>query len=207
MRSLFLAVLVLGLWVGEARALCSNDAPGPGAGQTCAALSQGYSWTGTWTGGVNTRTADTNAYTANDVIGTNTSAGGAVMTLTPTVAPFGTLGGEVLITSATLEIDDTAVISGETSYNLYIYSSAPGSNLADNAAFDIPSGDRAVLLGKISLGSPVDEGSTLYVQSDGINKQITVPAGDVLSAYLVTVGGYTPPSARPYKVRIKGGGL
>jgi hypothetical protein len=144
-----------------------------------------------------TRTADTSLYTANDVIG---SATGSTAALTfANIGPSG--GGEVMITSAILEIDASAIISGETSYELKLYSVTPPSALGDNAAWDLPSGDRASYLGKIALGTPADVGSTLLIETDGINKQITL-AGANLYAYLVTVGGYTPTSARVYKVTL-----
>jgi hypothetical protein len=145
-----------------------------------------------------TRTADTNAYTANDVVGAATGSTAAVtfLNIAPPSGP-----GDMLITSAELEIDASAIISGQTSYNLYLYSVTPPSALGDNAAFDIPSGDRASFLGKISLGTPVDEGSTLYVSTDGINKQIRAASRN-LYGYLVTVGGYTPASATVHKITL-----
>lgn len=144
-----------------------------------------------------TRTADTNAYAANDVLGAATGSTAAL-----TFANMGRSGENIMITSVSLEIDAAAVISGETSYNLYLYGVTPPSALGDNVAFDIPSGDRASFLGKISLGTPVDEGSTLYIETNAINKQVTL-AGTSLFGYLVTVGGYTPTSARVYVVKIK----
>ncbi len=176
---------------GDAAAVTPTN-PLPVALTAAAGLSDGYSASVTLT-----RTADTNAYAANDVLGAATGATAALQ-----FASMGPSGGKIIITSATLEIDATAVISGETSYNLYLYSVSPPSALGDNAAFDIPSGDRASLLGKISLGTPVDEGSTLYIQTDGINKQIAL-AGTDLFAYLVTVGGYTPTSARVHKINLQ----
>src|SRR4051812_4648606 len=138
-----------------------------------------------------TRTADSNAYTANDVIGSATGSTAAL-----TFANMGpSNGGEIMITSVAFERDVAALISGETSYVLHLYNVTPPSALGDNAAFDLPSGDRASYLGSISLGTPVDLGSTLYVATDGINKQVTVPSGGSLFGYLVTVGAYTPTSA------------
>lgn len=146
-----------------------------------------------------TRPNDTNALTANDVIGSSTSASGAVWSFS-SCGP--SAGGEIMLTSAELEIDASAIISGETSYNLYLYNVTVPSALGDNAAFDIPSGDRASFLGKVSLGTPVDEGSTLYVRTDTINAQFTAPSGGALFGYLVTVGGYTPTAQRVYKVTL-----
>lgn len=143
-----------------------------------------------------TRTADTNAYTANDVVGSATGSTAALQ--------FDGLGGEnesVMITTVSLEVDDTGVISGETSYRLYLYGSAPPSALGDNVAWDLPSGDRASFLGYIDLGTPVDLGSTLYVETLQVNKQVKL-AGTTLYGYLVTNGGYTPTSARGYKVKL-----
>lgn len=144
-----------------------------------------------------TRTADTNAYTANDVIG---AATGSTAALTfSKVAPQS--GGTVLVRSTTLEVDATGVISGETSYTLHLYSDAPPSALGDNVAWDLPSGDRGTYLGSLALGTPVDVGSSLYIAVDGINKEITLP-GENLYGYLVTVGAYTPTSARVYRIKI-----
>ena len=143
-----------------------------------------------------TRTADTNAYAANDVLGAATGSTAAL-----TFASMGPSAGAIMITSAELEIDKAAVISGETSYKLYLYNVTPPSALGDNAAFDIPSGDRASFLGRLELGTPVDEGSTLYVQTDGINKQIRL-SGTSLFAYLVTTGAYTPASATVHKITL-----
>jgi hypothetical protein len=128
-----------------------------------------------------TFTAAAAAYSANTVMG------GAQQF--PNLGPAG--GGEVIITSAHLEVDANTLQAGEANYNLYLYSVTPPSAIADQGAFDIPSGDRVAYLGKIALGIPVDEGSTLVVDADGINKQITVPSGGAVFGYLVTVAGFT----------------
>ena len=139
-----------------------------------------------------TRPANTTAYTAGDVVG----ATAAALTF-----PVGFSGGEVLITSAALEVDLSAVPSGMSSFTLQLYSVTPPSALADNAAWDLPSGDRASYLGSVSLGSPVDVGSTLYVEVNGINKQISAASGDIYG-YLVTAGGYTPSSGEVYAISL-----
>lgn len=189
--------LVLGFAV-DGMAACTVD--GSGGGQTCdvrvvTLVTQGHVSTGTWPSGATTRPNDTNAYAATDVIGPVTSAGGAVLTFA-NIGPAA--GGEVIITSASIEIDDSALVSTEGAYVLYLHNGAPASNLGDNGAFDIPSGDRTTLVhgGKIQLGIPVDEGSTLLNAVHGLNQQITVPAGGTLYGYLVTVAGYTPTAQR-----------
>lgn len=144
-----------------------------------------------------TRTADTNVYAANDVIGAATGSTAAL-----TFAAMGPASGSIMITTAELEIDASAVISGETSYRLYLYNVTPPSALGDNAAWDLPSGDRASFLGYVDLGTPVDLGSTLYVQTQNINRHLKLAASGSLFAYLVTIGTYTPTSARVHKITL-----
>jgi len=127
-----------------------------------------------------TRPANQDAYTARDVVG------GAL-----TFPSMGPSAGRIILTSAQLEIDISAIPAGMAAFSLYLYSVTPPSAVADNGAFDIPSGDRASFLGKVALGTPVDEGSTLYVESNSVNKQIEL-AGTSLFGYLVTEVGFTP---------------
>lgn len=143
-----------------------------------------------------TRTADTSAYAANDVVGAATGSTAAL-----TFAGMGISASRIMITGASLEIDAAAIISGETSYDLHLYNVTPPSALGDNAPFDLPSGDRASYLGKIPLGSPQDLGSTLYVEAQNINKQVKL-SGTGLFGYLVTAGAYTPTSARVHVVTL-----
>lgn len=143
-----------------------------------------------------TRPANTTAYTAGDVVG----AAAAAITF-PNMGPSG--GGEFMFTSVAFEWDVTAVPSGATTFTLHLYSVTPPSALADNAAFDLPSGDRASYLGSIFLGAPVDLGSTLYVEQHGVNKQVTLASSNVFG-YLVTTGAYTPASAAVYRIGLHG---
>lgn len=145
-----------------------------------------------------TRTADTSAYTANDVIGAATGSTAALEF--PNIGRRG--GGQFLLTTIQFEIDVAAVISGMTSYRLHLYNVTPPSALGDNAAFDLPSGDRASYLGFVDLGTPVDLGSTLYVETNQYNKQIEVPSSGSLFGYLVTIGAYTPSSAMVHKITL-----
>ena len=143
-----------------------------------------------------TRTADTNAYLANDVLGAATGSTAAL-----TFADIGPQNGRIMITSTSLTINSTGIISGETSYRLHLYNITPPSALGDNVAWDLPSGDRASYLGFLELGTPVDLGSTLYVETNGINKQVVLVTGS-LFGYLVTIGPYTPTSARVHNIKL-----
>lgn len=143
-----------------------------------------------------TRPANITAYTANDVVGGAIQFSG--------MGP--NAGGEMRLISAVLEIDIATLPAGMAAFNLYLYNATPPSALADNAPFDIPAGDRASCIGKIALGTPVDEGSTLKIRADNINQQITVPPGGVLFGYLVTAGGFTPAAnSEVYVLELHGG--
>lgn len=126
-----------------------------------------------------TRPANTTPYTAGDVVG------GAI----PLSAFNGT--GDALITSCDLRIDVSAIPAGMTSFRLHLYRDSPPSAIADNAAWDLPSGDRAYYSGYIDLGSPADLGSTLFCEVEQVNKQIRL-TGTAMYGYLVTNGAFTP---------------
>jgi len=104
-------------------------------------------------------------------------------------------GGAILITNTRLRVDASAVQSGETSYTIHLYTVTPPSALADNAVWNLPSGDRASYVGSIALGTVVDVGDTLFVEQTGLTKQIVVPAGGSLFGYLVTNGAFTATAA------------
>jgi hypothetical protein len=93
-------------------------------------------------------------------------------------------GRPFTIKTSSLQIADATVVSSV--FTLYFYSITPPSAYADDAAWDIPSGDRASFLGSLVLGTPVDLGTTQYVETVTHNKIIDLPAGSTgLWAYLV----------------------
>lgn len=142
-----------------------------------------------------TRPSNTTAYTAGDVIGiadagTPANAGSAIHTL----ANVGPSGAHLLITEVRLEIDVAAVPSGMTTFRLHLYDTSPTAIL-DNAAWDLPAGDRAKYLGYIDLAAPVDLVSTLWSENKRVDKHIKLADGSTsLYVELETVGGYTPSS-------------
>lgn len=144
-----------------------------------------------------TRTNDTNIYAAGDVIGSATGSTAAL-----TFAGLGTASTVIRITNAKLEIDVNAVPSGMTSFRLHLYNVTPPSALGDNAVWDLPSGDRASYLGYVDLGTPVDVGSTLYVQSSGLDFDFKMGSTTSLFGYLVTNGGYTPAASTVFVITL-----
>lgn len=130
-----------------------------------------------------TRPANVTQYAAGDVVG------GAI-----TLATGLTSGQRCMLTSMDLMLQIAALpgTPGMTTLDVHFYNVTPPSALADNAVFDIPSGDRASYLGKVSLTTPIDYGSTLMSQLDAINKAFQMSGSASLFAYLVTTTSFTP---------------
>lgn len=145
-----------------------------------------------------TFTCGTTAYAINDAVG----ASGANAALD--LGVLGASAGIVDIVSASLEIDAAALISGESSYRLYLYNVTPPSAINDSSPWTgIAAGDRASFLGYIDFGTPVALGSspaTLYVRQDNIGTRVKL-SGTHLFGYLVTNGAYTP-AARTFLITL-----
>lgn len=149
-----------------------------------------------------TRPSNTTAYDAGDVIGiadagTPANAGSAIHSLTAA----GPSGGTVIIIASEFEIDVSAVPSGMNNFRLHLYNASPTAIL-DNAAWDHAANDRTKYLGFIDLGTPVDQGSTLFVQAEQYKPVKLATGSTTLYAELVTVGGYTPTSGAVKKITL-----
>lgn len=143
-----------------------------------------------------TRPSDTNAYLAGDVVGVTGGGTGCI-----TFPSMRDAAGDIMITGSRFQRNATALISGEANYTLHLYNiTQPGAQV-DNAVFDIAAGDQASYLGSISLGVPLDYGSTLHVQQDGINKQVTLLSTSLFGV-LVTDSAYQPASAAVHIVEL-----
>ena len=137
-------------------------------------------------------TAGLNAtpYTANDVVG-------GVIHFKEIPANL-----DLMLTSFDIRYYVGSIPAGMTSYRLYLYNEIPPSLLADNAAFDIPAGDRSTFIGYVDIGTPADIGSTLIATIDQINKHVKSGTQGIYG-YLVTNGGYTPAgNAETYAVTV-----
>lgn len=98
-------------------------------------------------------------------------------------------GSRLKINSVSLEIDGATVET--TAWVLYLYSVTPPSAYADDAAWDLASGDRASFLGKVDIAQVVDLGSTLWIETHNIGKQVKL-AGTSVFGYLVNATTLTP---------------
>ena len=148
-----------------------------------------------------TRPANVTAYSAGDVVGATAAA--------ITFPAIGLSDGHIMLTSIDLRIDVAAVPAGMLSFRLHLYTVTPPSALADNAVWALPAGDRANYAGFVDLGVPVDVGSTLFIQTDSVNKHIKLSAGETaLYGYLVTNGAFTPAgNSEVYVPRLRSVGL
>jgi hypothetical protein len=143
-----------------------------------------------------TRPSNTTAYTAGDVVGD--TGGSAILTL----SNIGPSGGYVLVQSMSLVFSDSSVPSGMGAFRVHLYSSSPTA-IADNAAFDLVSGERASYMGYIDLPAPLDFGSTIYTQVDYPGRLVKLAAGSsTLYAEIETRGAYTPVSASTVELRV-----
>ena len=143
-----------------------------------------------------TRPSNTTAYTAGDVVGD--TGGSAILTL----SSIGPSGGYILIQSAALIFSDSTVPSGMGAFRIHLFSSSPTA-IADNAPFDLTSGERAAYMGYIDLSAPQDLGSTIYTQVDYPGRLIKLAAASTtLFAEIETRGAYTPVSASTVELRV-----
>lgn len=133
-----------------------------------------------------TRPNNTTAYTALDIIGESP----ATNMIFSNVAK--TKGANIIINRVELRVDVAAIPSGMGGFRLHLYNAAPTA-IADNATYNLPSGDRAKYLGFIDIDTPIDMGDTLYVDMKGVNFQSKL-AEESTSIYgiLQTINGYTP---------------
>ena len=143
-----------------------------------------------------TRPANTTAYTANDVVGSATSA-------IHEFTQVGPRGGDVIVFAAELMVNLTAVPSGMSSFRLHLYSLSPTAIL-DNAAFDLVAGDRDAYMGFVEFGTPEDLGSSLFSQARFVYMESQLQSA-VTSIWgqLETRGAYTPTSGEGYRLRIR----
>jgi len=143
-----------------------------------------------------TRPSNATAYAAGDVVGD--TGGSAILT----VANVGPSGGFVLVQSISLVFSDRSVPSGMGAFRIHMYSASPTA-IADNAAFDLASGERATYMGFIDLPAPQDLGSTLYTQTDYPGRLVKLAAASTsLFVEIETRGAYTPVSASTVSIRV-----
>lgn len=116
-----------------------------GSANPLAAFTPGYSASATFTPAAT-------SHTAGDVVG----AAAEFELDAPTGALLKIVNASMLVAGGTNET---------STWRLYLFSVTPPSAKADDAAYDLVSGDRASFLGYFDFAQLVDVGSTLYIEA------------------------------------------
>jgi len=147
-----------------------------------------------------TRPADTNAYAANDVVST---AAGEVMTFSNVLA---NAAGIFVIARASLMVAQNSSSGMTSGFRLHLYNASPTA-IADNAAYNLPSGDRTKYLGYITFGQPVDLGDTVFRQEEVSFGAKLAAASTSLYGILEDLSADTPTSGAVYTLTLNGMGV
>lgn len=148
-----------------------------------------------------TRPNNTDAYIIGDVCGTSPATNIEFANIS-TQKGGDYAGNGVIITGASLEVDVNAIPSGMSGFRLHLYKSAPTA-IADNAAYNLPSGDRLKYIGNIPIDTPEDLGDTLFSRNNNINMQIALAdGGNSIYGILETRGAFTPSAQTVKKVTL-----
>lgn len=100
-------------------------------------------------------------------------------------------GSLIRILSTALKIGVTAVPSGMTSFSLKTYLSAPATaSQGDNNVWSLQAADVSIYKGSIALGTPVDEGAGLYIETQYVDKDVKLTTSSLYGT-LVTAGAHT----------------
>lgn len=110
------------------------------------------------------------SHTAGDCVG----AAAELALGAPSASLFRITSVSLLINTGTAEA---------TGWSVKLYTITPPSATADDAPWDLPSGDQASFLGEIALPTAVDKGSTLWIETHSVNKDVQL-AGTSVFAYL-----------------------
>ncbi|MFM6871822.1 MAG: hypothetical protein ACKPKQ_17845 [Dolichospermum sp.] len=137
-----------------------------------------------------TRSANTTAYTANDVYGNG--SGGNAFELTN----IGPSGGFVFLSSLDIIFNITALPSGMGAFAVYLFNAPPPSAITDNLPYSLSSGDRAsiVTLNGFSLNASLARGGgSVVAEISNINQLFKLTTGSTsLWGYVVTLAAFTP---------------
>lgn len=112
------------------------------------------------------------SHTAGDVVG----AAAQFSLNAPTGALLKIVSASMLVAGGT---NETAT------WRLHLYNVTPPSAAADDAAFDLPSGDRASYLGYFDFAQLVDLGSTLFIEATP--SKVIKLSGTSVFGYLTTL--------------------
>ena len=137
-----------------------------------------------------TRSANTTAYTANDVYGNGSSGNAFELT------NIGPSGGFVFLSSLDIIFNITALPVGMGFFVVYLFNAPPLSAITDNLPYSLGSGDRAsiVTLNGLSLTASLARGGgSVVAEILNINQLFKLATGSTsLWGYLVTLSSFPP---------------
>ncbi|MFM6253362.1 MAG: hypothetical protein ACKPEQ_30180, partial [Dolichospermum sp.] len=114
-----------------------------------------------------TRSANTTAYTVNDVYGNGSSGNAFELT------NIGSSGGFIFLSSLDIIFNITALPSGMGAFAVYLFNAPPPSAITDNLPYSLSSGDRAsiVTLNGFSLNASLARGGgSVVAEISNINQ-------------------------------------
>jgi hypothetical protein len=112
-----------------------------------------------------TRPANVTQYAVNDAIGD--TGGSAIMTF----ANMGIAGNNIYITGISIMWNSATLPTANANLTARFYNASPTA-IADNAAWDLVSGDRTKWLASIPIGILIDLGSTAWVSATQLGEQV-----------------------------------
>jgi hypothetical protein len=146
-----------------------------------------------------TRPANTNTYTAGDVVGTAVQAT-SIMSFS--MVGQITKGAHYIIMGASLRIDLNAVPASMSGFNLHLFSESP-TGIVDEGPFNLIVADRDKYLGSIAFDTPTGLGDTLYSQKDNTNMKRKLAANtDTIYGVLQTVGALVAASGTVHTIKL-----
>lgn len=98
----------------------------------------------------------------------------------------GVPGDMTVIKQAMFFNDASSLQTNLTGFRLHLYDTPPPSLLVDNDAWTLPAGDLPYYLGYVDIGTPVDVGPSLVVQTAELAKYFTTPTGTLYGYLTIT---------------------
>jgi hypothetical protein len=151
-----------------------------------ASSTPGLAWVSTAT---ITRSANTTAYTANDVYGNGSSGNAFELT------NIGPSGGFVFLSSLDIIFNITALPSGMGAFVVYLFDAPPPSAITDNLPYSLGSGDRTTIItlnGLSLIASLARGGGSVVAESLNINQLLKLATGSTSLWGYLTTAAFTP---------------
>lgn len=147
------------------------------------------------TSGVLTRPADTNAYAANDLIASSTTAGSVVV---PTVTIARVAGGSGTIPKLTLFSNHTTGLSG-ISVAVRLWRAAPTYTNGDNGAYAVATGAANFIAKFTGTFEQFGDGAVAVLEpSVGAVVALKLASGLTVAWDLQALAGFTPQSGKTF---------